>query len=721
MCGASLQADLVMTLPTRPAATNTAADSVVDPERLRALEAQYDAERQTRQVTSNTRWLTYIFLVSFGFYHYITAGIGIPIDHWHMGIHLGGVLFLVFLLYPMRKIDIGAKTDIEAGRFRLGGIHISDWALGIVGAFTALYVGLTWEGVDLNLFSYRLRLAEQSMRQGNPAPLDVVMGTILIVLVLEATRRTIGWTMPIIILFFIAFALWGRSMPLDLLKHPGVTWNQFINHIYFPSEGIFGTTLWVVATVVFHFVLFGTVAHRMGLGQLFVDVSTVFAGRFTGGPAKVCVASSAMFGMISGSSVANAVATGTLTIPSMKRLGYPPHFAGGVEAAASAGGQVTPPIMGAAAFIMAEFLGMKYSDIALAAAVPAAMHYIGVLAMVHFEAKRLGLKTFTKDEIPNLWFVLKRGWLTVVPLIVLLYVLFSGYTPYMAAFWGITACIVIGLLNPYNRMTVRELADAFYEGGRNALAVGAISAAVGIVVGVITLSGLAFTLGFKVTSGALSIAQCIHNAISWLPFELFTVKDAALFLSMVLIALACILLGSGVPTTALYIMLATVAQPAFNNLGVPPLAAHMFVFYYGIIAEITPPVCSTAFAAAAIAGANPWTTGNTAFKLSNAKILVPFVFCYSPAMLIVLPEYFTWAAFLQTTLTCALGTIILGAALIGYGLARMPMPYRIMLGLAGVTMIAPGNVTDLIAVALLIPPMIQQTIASRALKAAAPS
>jgi TRAP transporter 4TM/12TM fusion protein len=708
---------------TSPTTTASPVDpnSVVDPERLRALEAQYDSERQTRQVTTGTRWFTYLFLIGFGIYHYITAGFGLPIDHWHMGIHLGGVLFLVFLLYPMRKIDIGAKTDVEAGRFRLGGIHISDWILGIVGAFTALYIGFTWEGVDLNLFGYRLKLSDQAMRQGNPAQLDVIAGTILIILVLEATRRTIGWTMPIIILFFIAYALWGQSMPFNILKHPGVTWNQFINNIYFPAEGIFGVTLWVVATVVFHFVLFGTVAHRMGLGQLFVDLSTILAGRFTGGPAKVCVASSAMFGMISGSSVANAVSTGTLTIPNMKRLGYPGHFAGGVEAAASAGGQVTPPIMGAAAFIMAEFLGMKYSDIALAATVPAAMHYIGVIAMVHFEAKRLGLRTFTKEEIPNLLDVLKRGWLTVVPLIVLLYVLFSGYTPYMAAFWGITACIVIGLLNPYHRMSVRQLADAFYEGGRNALAVGAISAAVGIVVGVITLSGLAFTLGFKVTSGALQLAQSVHAAFTWLPIELFTVKDAALFLSMVFIALACILLGSGVPTTALYIMLATVAQPAFKELGVPPLAAHMFVFYYGIIAEITPPVCSTAFAAAAIAGANPWTTGNTAFKLSNAKIMVPFVFCYSPAMLIVLPEYFTWAAFLQTTLTCALGTTILGAALIGYGLAPMPMLYRVLLGAAGIMMIAPGNVTDIIALIFMIPPAIQQFTAWRALTADAPT
>lgn len=687
--------------------------SIVDEARLRQIEQAYDAERQTRGVSHGARWFVFVTLVLFALYHYVTAGIGIPVDHWHMGIHLAGILFLVFLLYPVRKIEIGARVEVRRGFARLGGIPVADWLIGLTGALTALWIGFSWEGFDFELVGYRLRLAEQSLRQGNPAPLDVIFGTILIAIVLEATRRTIGWTMPIVIGFFIVFAIWGPYMPLDILKHPGVTWNQFINNMYFPSEGIFGVTLWVVSTVVFHFVLFGTVAHRMGLGQLFVDLSTILAGRYTGGPAKVCVASSAMFGMISGSSVANAVSTGTLTIPNMKRLGYPAHFAGGVEAAASAGGQVTPPIMGAAAFVMAEFLNMPYSQIAVAAAVPAFMHYVGVIAMVHFEAKRLGLKTFSKAEIPSLFDVLKRGWLATLPLIILLYVLFSGYTPYMAAFWGITACIVVGLINPYKRMSLRQLADAFYEGGRNALAVGAISAAVGIVVGVITLSGMAFRLGFTVTSAATDMAQSVYALAAWLPFELFTVKDAALFLSMVFIAIACILLGSGVPTTALYIMLATVAQPAFANLGVPALASHMFVFYYGIIAEITPPVCTTAFAAAAIAGANPWKTGNTAFKLSNAKIMVPFVFCYSPALLIVLPEYFTWAAFLQTALTCMTGTTILGAALIGYGLAPMPLLYRFLLGVAGIFLVSPGSNADLIALVLATPAAVQQTLAWR--------
>src|SRR5690606_38105766 len=420
------------------------------------------------------------------------------------------------------------------------------------------------------------------------------------------------------------------------LKHPGVEWSQFVNNVYFPAEGIFGVPLWVASTIVFHFVLFGTVAQKMGLGKLFVDVSTVIAGRFMGGPAKVSVVSSALMGTISGSSVANVVSTGALTIPNMKRLGYPGYFAGAVEAAASAGGQITPPIMGAAAFIMAEFLQIPYSQIVIAAAAPAFMHYLGVFTIVHFEAKRLGLQGEPAENIPRAVDVIKRGWPTSLPLVVLLYVLFSSYTPYMAAFWAITTCIVVGLINPMHRMSLKDLADAFYEGGRNALAVGAICAAVGIIVAVITLTGLAFRMGFMVTNAAQSIGSALHLLSTLGPIELLTQQNLTLFPSMLFIRIACILMGAGIPTTALYTMLVTVAQPGFSALGVPPLATHLFVFYYGIIAEVTPPVCTSAYAAAAIANANPWRTGLMAFRLSCGKILVPFVFCYSPALLLVL-------------------------------------------------------------------------------------
>lgn len=676
----------------------------IDAAKAKAIEQEFESEARMRPIGPGLDKVLYVGLILFALYHYVTAGIGIPIDHWHMGIHLAGVLVAIFILYPAFRAKAGTP---RTARFAILGVPVLDWLMGFVGAFAALWIGFSWDGFDVTLLGSKFRLQEQSMRQGNPAQIDIVLGTALIVIVLEATRRTIGLVLPIIVLLFTCFALFGPSMPFNILKHPGVNWGQFINNVYFPAEGIYGIPLWVVSTVVFHFVLFGTVAQKMGLGKLFVDLSTVVAGRYMGGPAKVSVVSSALFGTISGSAVANVVSTGSLTIPNMKRLGYPGYFAGAVEAAASAGGQVTPPIMGAAAFIMAEFLQMPYSKIAIAAVVPAFMHYLGVMAMVHYEAKRLGLKGEREEDIPRAVDVLKRGWPAAIPLVVLLYVLFSGFTPYMAAFWGITSAVVIGLVNPMHRMTFRDIADAFYEGGRNALAVGAICAAVGIVIAVVTLTGLAFRMGFMVTGAAADLGKLAYAAIAWLPFELFTVKDASLFLSMLFIGIACILMGAGVPTTALYIMLVTVAQPAFANLGVPALATHMFVLYYGIISEVTPPVCTSAYAGAAIAGANPWRTGFAAFRLSAGKILVPFVFCYAPVLLLVLPG-FTWLDFFQTALTCAGGVMLIAMAFIGFICRPLSMPLRIVLFIAGLMLVQPGGFTDLLALVVAVPILLHQ-------------
>jgi TRAP transporter 4TM/12TM fusion protein len=528
---------------------------------------------------------------------------------------------------------------------------------------------------------------------------------------LEAVRRTLGIVIPIIILIFTSYAVFGPYIPVDILKHPGVDWKQYINNMYFPQEGIFGVTLWVVSTVVFHFVLFGVLAQRMGLGQFFVDVATVIAGRYTGGLAKVSVVSSAFFGTISGSSIANTVSTGSLTIPNMKRMGYPGHFAGGVEAAASAGGQITPPIMGAAAFVMAEFLEVPYTTIVLAAIAPAAMHYVGVISIVHFEAKRLGLRGIPRDQIPRLWDVLRIGWPTALPLVVLIYVLFTGYSPFMAAFWGITTALAVGFVNPRHRIGIRDVIDGCVLGVKYALAVGAVCAAIGIVVGVVNTTGLGFRLGFLVTNGAQTIAAGFMPVVSLVPFSDIVLQDVTLFVSLVLIAITCILMGAGLPTTALYIMLATVAQPALANLGIPPLASHLFVLYYGVISEITPPVCASAYAAAGIAGSNPFRTGISAFSLGIAKLMVPMVFVYSPAMLIVLDEYFTWGAFLSTIVTCAFGVFMLATSVAGYLVRPLPAPFRLLMALAGVFMVAPGLTSDLWALALLVPVVLQQAVA----------
>ena len=451
----------------------------------------------------------------------------------------------------------------------------------------------------------------------------------------------------------------------------------------------------------------------MGLGQFFVDMATVIAGRYTGGLAKVSVVSSAFFGTISGSSIANTVSTGSLTIPNMKRMGYPGHLAGGVEAASSAGGQITPPIMGAAAFIMAEFLEVPYTTIIIAAAVPAAMHYIGVLCIVHFQAKRLGLKGVPEEEIPRLVAVIKKGWPTVLPLVALIYVLFSGYSPHMAAFWGISTALAVGFLNPMHRIKVSDIIEACITGVKYALAVGAVCSAIGIVVGVVNSTGLGFRLGFMVADSAYAIAENILAPISWVPLMDITLEEMTLFVSLVLIAVTCIMMGAGLPTTALYIMLVTVAQPALANLGIPPLASHLFVLYYGVISEITPPVCASAYAAAGIAGANPFRTGCSAFTLGIGKLLVPMVFVYSPAMLIVLEEYFTWGAFLETTLACALGVAMMATAVSGYFIGHMPWIFRILIGIAALFMVAPGLTSDMYALVLALPVLIQQVAARR--------
>ena len=683
-----------------------------DIKKAEELEQKYDSGLHTRAVGPWLVKFSFVFSILFAAYHYITAGIGVPVDYWHMGVHMSGVILLVFIGYPMIKGDHAWEHHPNSW-WRYGNVPIWDWLLIAAGVASSLYIGITWYEIDFTFLGQRYQLAEQVIRQGDPAPIDVVFGTVLIVVLLEAVRRTLGIIVPIIILVFTIYAVFGKYMPLQILKHPGINWAQYVNNMYFPAEGIYGITLWIVSTVVFHFVLFGVLAQRMGLGQFFVDMATVMAGRYTGGLAKVSVVSSAFFGTISGSSIANTVSTGSLTIPNMKRMGYPGHLAGGVEAAASAGGQITPPIMGAAAFIMAEFLEVPYTTIIIAAAVPAAMHYVGVLCIVHFQAKRLGLKGVPENEIPKLWAVIKQGWPTALPLVALIYVLFSGYSPHMAAFWGITTALLVGFFNPLHKIAFRDVIDACITGVKYALAVGAVCAAIGIVVGVVNSTGLGFRLGFMVADGAHAIAENVLGLISWIPLMTITLEGMTLFVSLVLIAMTCIMMGAGLPTTALYIMLATVAQPALANLGIPPLASHLFVLYYGVISEITPPVCASAYAAAGIAGANPFKTGCAAFTLGIGKLLVPMVFVYSPAMLIVLEEYFTWGVFLETTISCALGVAMMATAVSAYFIAPMSWPIRILIGIAALFMVAPGYTSDMYALVLALPVLIQQVMARK--------
>ncbi len=721
--------------------------ATLDLESVEALEKKYDSALLTRDNGPRLATLLYWGTIVFAAYHIWTAGFGTPVDHVHMGIHLTGLFVFIFAGFPLFK-----KTEALNWKpntlLRYGNVPLYDWVLMVLGIIAALFLWLSWRGLVM------FDIPEQTLRQGNPTTPDVVLGSFLVLAVLEIARRTIGIILPLIILVFVAYALLGPHIPVQILQHPGVDWRQFVNNMYFPSEGIFGVTLWVVSTVVFHFVLFGVVAQRMGLGQFFVDNAMIAAGRYTGGPAKVSVVSSAFFGTISGSSIANTVSTGSLTIPNMKRMGYPGHFAGGVEAASSAGGQITPPIMGAASFLMAEYLEVPYTTIVIAAIVPASMHYIGVLSIVHFTAKRLGLRTYTKQELPHLLQVWRNGWATIIPLVALLVVLFSGYTPNMAAFIGLmlcivvgfssfskpltlivplallafifwkvspmsgggfsptmggvlSACVIIGLMHKRERQTFTELFDSLNVGVQYALAVGAASAAVGIVVGVINTTGVGFRLGFMVTSGAADMAENLYTLFDW---SLLAIEQANIqqFLSLVMIAIACILMGAGLPTTALYIMLVAVAQPALAQLGVPPLATHMFVLYYGVISEITPPVCASAYAAAGIAGANPFRTGLSAFTLGIGKLMVPMVFVYAPTILIVLPEYFTITSFLQVSITCAIGVFAIATAVAGYFMTALNPLWRILMAIAGLMLVAPGWHSDIAAIFISAPVLLAQ-------------
>jgi len=655
--------------------------TTLDHAKAEALERQYDQELNFRTLHGWAGRAVSVVLVSLSLYQYWTAGFGVPPEHWHNAIYLGTVLALIFLLFG------AGRSDRQGLIPRLGGIPLTDWLFAAASVAVVAYLPL-----DFDQLTFRI---------GVPNTTDLVTGTILILLILEATRRSMGIVLPIIVLVFILYGLFGYLVP-GVLAHPGASFGNFISQLYMTQEGIFGIPLKVVATFVFHFVLFGVIATKMGLGQFFIDLATVAAGRYPGGPAKVSVLSSALFGSISGSSIANTVTTGSLTIPAMMKIGYRGSFAGAVEAAASAGGQITPPIMGAAAFIMTEFLGVPYTTIILAAIVPAAMHYLGVLIQVHLEAKRTGIRGMDESELPRLGPTLRRGWPTVIPLVILVGTIVQGYTPYLAAFNGITACIVIGLINPMNRMTLRELWDAFETGAKYALAVGVAAAAVGIVVGVITLTGAAFRLSFMVTQAAGNLAATIHPFFALLPVELASLNGITLFLTLLFVALTCIAMGAGIPTTALYIVLAAIAAPAVEQLGVPPIAAHLFIFYYGLLADLTPPVCVAAYAAAGIAGANPFRTGLTAFRLGSAKALVPFVFAYSPAMLIVAPG-FTVGDFLLVTLSCALGVCALGVALTGYAFAPMGWLARAPLLAASLLMISPGLTPTLLGAAIVVP------------------
>jgi len=659
----------------------------IDHEKTQKLAEQFDSEIRFRPLTPIATVVISTLLVSLSVFHYYTAGFGLLREATHRGVHLAFVLSLIFLVFGFSKAHY--QREPRSSLFAPGGVPLYDWAIAIVLAFSVLYIPYIFE--DL------------AFRVGNPLPMDVFMGTVLIVGLLEGTRRAMGKPLPIIALVFLAYAAFGPVFP-GLLQHAGNNWSQIVNHMYLTSQGIYGVAVGVVATYVFHFVLFGVLASRIGLGQLFLDVASTVAGRYAGGPAKVSVFGSAMFGMLSGSSVANAVTVGSLTIPAMVRIGYPRHFAAGVEAASSTGGQITPPIMGAAAFLMIEFLGIPYQQILVAGIFPAFLYFFGMFMQVHFEAKREGLRGLYAEEMPNLRESFKRRWPTLIPLIALISVLVSGRTPYLAAFAGITGCIVVGLINPYQRLKLRDLYESFETGAKYALAVGAAAGTVGLVIGVVTLTGVGFKLSYIVISAAESISQGLHVVI---PEALASTQTLMLLIALVMTGIVCVLMGCGVPTTANYLIMVAVAAPILVQLGVQPIAAHFFVFYFGILADITPPVALAAYAAAGMAGSDPLRTSTAAFRLGITKLIVPFVFVFSPSLLISV-QGFTWMAFATTLAGCMIGLVLLSAAFSRYLLVPMQSWERGLCTAGALLTIMPGILSGLIGLAICIPVFIRQ-------------
>jgi len=679
-------------------------DEMINASELESIVKKYDAESNFRNLGGITAKITGLLCVVLSLFHVYTAGFGLLNEVMHRTVHLTLVLGLVFLVFPRKK-----PKNL-----------IGDWGFGL--CFGAFYLFLAWQlisrfsneitlvkQVGLMLLIFFFALTAMPIRQfkgegdklsfadwplaiagagisfylifffkeifitniGFPNFSDYIMGLLAIIMVTEACRRVMGNTLPAIGALSLLYAVIGPYLP-GVLAHRGYDIVRIVEHLYLGTEGIYGVAVGVVATYVFHFVLFGVMAQLSGLGQLFIDLAMILAGKYSGGPAKVSVVSSGFFGMISGSPIANTATTGSFTIPMMKRNGFSPQFASAVEASASCGGQVTPPIMGASAFVMTEMLGVPYNEIILIAIIPALFHYLAIFSMVHLEAKRQGLKGLAKEQIPQLIYVIKRSWHLMIPLTVMVTLLLMQFTPYLAAFWGIILTVLcsyippitrklgIGDLDDSNTLTPKRIAKGLDDGAKYALAIGAACACVGFILGVLTLTGM----GFKFSGAVLELASSAGGFVSdIIPYGIITAQSSTLFFGLIMVAIACIIMGAGIPTTPCYIILASIAGPALSDLGVPLIATHFFVFYYGVLADVTPPVALAAYAGAGIGGADPMRTGTTAFRLSMGKALVPFMFVYAPSMLFI---NFNWVEFSIAIMSGVLGILALSAAYIGY-------------------------------------------------------
>ena len=631
-------------------------------EQQQKLLEKYDPEAGTRRLKGMIGWIVFLGLLAFSLFQVYTSVFGVLTAQLQRSIHLGFALAIIFLLFPARKRNGVLK-------------HRVAW-YDIVLAALSVVVGAYWP----------FMIDELVNRVGQLTEVDFYIGFIAILLVLEATRRTVGLPITIIAVLFMGYALFGPYMP-GKLAHRGLELDRLVQTMFYTTEGILGTPLAVSATFIFLFLLFGSFLIKTGVGGYFNDLAILIAGRRVGGPAKVAIFSSALQGTISGSSVANVVTSGAFTIPMMKNLGYRKEFAGAVEAASSTGGQIMPPIMGAAAFLMAEFIGIPYIEIAKAAVIPAILYFAGVWIVTHFEAKKMGLRGLTKEEMPDKKEIIKKLYL-LIPIIVIVVLLTTGMSIMLAALYSILVSIFVGVINKDVKMGVKDIIDGLVDGARTALPVAAATAAAGIIVGVITKTGL----GLKLANGLLDIA------------------GGALIPTLILTMIASLILGMGSPTTANYVITSTIAAPAIIMLGVPDLSAHLFVFYFGIIADITPPVALAAFAAAAISGGKPIKTGIDSSKLAIAAFIIPYMFVLSPELLMIDT---TWYNVIWIFITAMCGMISIGAGIVGYWYRKINWLERIIAIIGGLLLVYPESFSDLIGMALFVGLIVFQFINKR--------
>ena len=662
---------------------------------LEELMRKYDTESRFRILSGWQGKLVALIAVAMSCFHFYTSGFGLLLAQKQGAVHLAFTLALVFLLYPASSKQ--SKTS---------GIPFYDFILGAIGVASAMYLVVFFNDLVT--------------RAGLPTQTDLIMGFLLIATLLEATRRISNPVLPCLAIIALLYCYFGRSMP-DMLAHRGFNVARIVNHMYLGTEGIFGTPLEVSSTFVFMFILFGAVLEKTGLGKFIIDLSLALAGWSTGGPAKVAVVSSGLMGTVSGSSVANVCTT--FTIPLMKSVGYEPYFAGAVEAVASTGGQIMPPVMGAAAFIMAQILGVPYIEVAIAAVVPALLYYFAVMVQVHFEACRLGLRGIPWKQLPPLGPLLKTKGFLLIPLVAIIYFLLAGYTPLKAAFNGILVSFVLSWLNKETRLTPAKLYDAFQSGARSAIGVACACATVGMVVGMGTLTGLALKIAGAIVAMAEvspdgSLAALGASLFSLAPGAEVTAETAALALTKIFTLfftmIASLILGMGLPTTANFIVTSTMAAPALFLLGVPPMAAYMFVFYFGIAADLTPPVALAAYAGAGIAGSDPMKTGVTSFKLALAGFLVPYIYVYNPMLLFIDVEPFYMA---QAICTALIGVFLLAMFTIGYFKAHLAWYMRALAFVGAICLLIPGTMSDLFGLAVLGVIYVMQTAKAKKLAA----